>query len=48
MSVRIWLEANGLDWQALPLLVEIHGITDVDTLIAELVAIRNFQDSLDG
>lgn len=48
MAVRVWNESRGLDWQALPLLIELHGITDIDTFIAEMVAIRNFQESLDG
>lgn len=48
MALRVWNESRGLDWQALPLLVEVHGISDVDMLIAELVAIRTFQESLDG
>lgn len=42
MALRIWNEARGLDWQALPLLIDMHGITDIDTLLAELVAIREF------
>jgi len=32
----------------LPLLVEVHGITDIETLIAELVAIREFMGERDG
>lgn len=42
LALRIWNESRGLDWQALPLLIDVHGITDVDTLLAELVAIREF------
>jgi hypothetical protein len=46
--VRIWNEARGLDWQALPLLVDVHGIADVELLIAELVAIREFMEERNG
>jgi hypothetical protein len=40
----VWNEAGGLDWQALDLLVEVHGITDVETMLAELMAIRDFME----
>ena len=29
-----------IDWAALPLLVEIHGVDDIELLIDQLVAIR--------
>ena len=29
-----------IDWQALPILVGLYGIEDVETFVAELVAIR--------
>lgn len=49
MAVRIWNESERLDWKALPLLIDIHGVTDVETLIAELVAIREFlEENRDG
>jgi len=48
MALTIWNECRGLDWQALPLLVEVHGVTDIETLIAELVAIREFMGERDG
>jgi hypothetical protein len=31
---------GGLDWAALPIVVEMLGITDVDILITQLVAMR--------
>jgi hypothetical protein len=31
---------GGLDWAALPIVVEMLGITDVDTLIVQLAAVR--------
>jgi hypothetical protein len=45
--VQIWNECGGIDWSALPIMVEMHGITDVETLVAELLAIRDFQGTLD-
>jgi len=48
MAVRIWNESGGLDWHSLPLLVDLHGVTDVETLIAELMAIRGFLEERNG
>jgi len=48
LALRIWNEARGLDWKALDVLTEIHGITDIETLVAELTAVRDFQEQLDG
>lgn len=31
---------GGLDWSALPLFVELHGIEDVDALIHRLLVIK--------
>jgi Mg/Co/Ni transporter MgtE len=33
---------QGIDWQALPVVAEMLGIVDVDDLIYQLVAIRDF------
>jgi hypothetical protein len=32
-----------IDWQALPIISEIYGITDIETLLINLTAIRNNQ-----
>ena len=32
-----------IDWQALPILVEIFAIDDIERLLCDLVSIRNFQ-----
>lgn len=32
-----------LDWNALPLVAEMFGIEDMETLIAQLAAIRDFK-----
>jgi hypothetical protein len=46
--MQIWNACRGIDWQALDLLAEIHGVSDVEILIAELLAVRSFQESLNG
>lgn len=35
---------DGIDWQALPVVVEMLGVRDIEGLIADLVAIREFQN----
>jgi len=47
-AFKIWNTCRGLDWQALPLLAEIHGVEDIEMLIEELVIIREFQDAGNG
>lgn len=32
-----------IDWQALPVLIEMYGIEDVETLLRQLITIRNHQ-----
>lgn len=32
-----------LDWNALPILAEIYGVSDVEALIAQLVVMRDFE-----
>lgn len=34
---------GGIDWSALPVVAELYGITDIDILIHQLVAIRDAQ-----
>lgn len=48
LSVRIWNESQGLDWNALDVLVEVHGITEVEILLDELMAIRGFMEAQYG
>lgn len=48
MSVRIWNEAQGLDWNALDVLCEVHGITEAEILLDELMAIRGFMEAQNG
>lgn len=35
---------RGLDWQALPIVCEILGVVDVETLVTQLVALRDAQE----
>ena len=32
---------GGIDWAALPVLVEIYGVDDIEVLLAELLSIRS-------
>jgi hypothetical protein len=34
---------GAIDWQALPVVAELYGITDIQQLIDDLVTIRNHQ-----
>ena len=31
-----------IDWAALPLMVEVYGVDDIEILLSELVAIRKY------
>ena len=35
---------DGIDWAALPVVAEMLGVIDIEGLVAELTAIRNFQN----
>lgn len=35
---------DGIDWAALPVVAEMLGVIDIEVLVAELTAIRNFQN----
>ncbi len=42
--IRIWNAMGGqIDWSALPILAEIHGIDDIEMLSEQLIAIRSHQ-----
>jgi hypothetical protein len=42
--VEIWrLSGKKLDWQALPILAEMYGVEDIECLIFQLAAIRDFE-----
>lgn len=34
---------GGLDWQALPIIADLLGITDIETFVAQLAAVRDYQ-----
>lgn len=40
-----WNLMGGLDWAALPIVVEMLGIEDVDQLVRNLATMREFQKS---
>jgi len=39
---------DGIDWQAMPYVVESYGITDVDCFISRLIAIREHKKATHG
>lgn len=41
-AVKAWNVMGGLDWIALPAVAELVGATDIELLIAHLVAIREY------
>lgn len=43
LAVQIWNVMNGLDWSALPVLVELHGVTDIEALLDALLWIYEYQ-----
>mgnify|MGYP000331808352 CR=1 FL=1 len=42
-AVQAWNIMGGLDWQALPIVVDLLGISDPEDLIMQLVAVRAHQ-----
>jgi hypothetical protein len=42
-AVEAWNLMGGLKWEALPIVVELIGVDDVELLIEQLVIIRNKQ-----
>ena len=43
LSIRAWNIMGGIDWAALPVIAEMLGIDDIETLVLQLVAIRDAQ-----
>ena len=43
MAVAAWNTMGGLDWSALPIVIEMLGVREPDVLITQLVAIRDAQ-----
>ena len=43
LSIRAWNIMGGIDWAALPVIAEMLGIGDIETLVLQLVAIRDAQ-----
>ena len=43
LSIRAWNIMGGFDWAALPVIAEMLGIGDIETLVLQLVAIRDAQ-----
>lgn len=45
--MQIWNACQGIDWPALEVMAEIHGVSDIETLVAELMAVRGFMEVRD-
>jgi len=45
IAVAAWNLMGGLDWSALPVVVEVLGVREPEVLITQLVAIRDAQRS---
>jgi hypothetical protein len=43
IAVQAWNMMSGIDWAALPVVVELLGVEDVELLIEQLLLIRNKQ-----
>ena len=43
LSIHAWNIMGGIDWAALPVIAEMLGIDDIETLVLQLVAIRDAQ-----
>lgn len=39
---------GGLDWNALPIVAEMFGVTDIERFITQLAAIRSSQEKQHG
>ncbi len=49
IAVTAWNQMGGaVDWSALPVLCELHGVRDVDLLVAWLVALREQMKDANG
>jgi len=46
IALKIWNDCRGIDWQAIDVLAEVYGTTQPEFLIAELMAIRSFMESI--
>lgn len=42
-AIRAWNLLGGLEWAGLDAVAEILGITDIEALVVQLVAIRDWQ-----
>lgn len=41
--MRLWNVMEGINWTALPLLVEFHGVRDAEQLVDALLVIQDYQ-----
>lgn len=43
--MRAWNMMKGIDWNALPIVCEIIGVDDPELMIAQLISIRDSQET---
>jgi hypothetical protein len=43
LAIEAWNMLGGLDWSGLEMVADILGIDDIELLIGQLMAIRDFQ-----
>ena len=44
-AVQAWNLMGGIDWSALPIVIDLLGVSDPEALITQLVAIRDHQNA---
>jgi hypothetical protein len=47
LIIRAWNLMGGIDWAALPHVAEMLGYQDIELMVAQLAAIRDFQRDKD-
>lgn len=48
LALEAWAMLGGLDWQGLPTVMDILGIDDIEMLVAQLGAIRDWSRQKHG
>lgn len=43
LAMRIWNVTGGIDWLALPILAELHGVPDIERMIDALLARHEYE-----
>ena len=47
IAVKAWMDmGRRMDWAALPFLIELYGVEDVEGFKVDLLAIRDYEDNM--